>query len=148
MKPYSALKLKLKPITIRSYMFSRILRKLFCFYVCTCKQVSEFHWLFKLSSFLLIGHLDYFGFGFTTFSPVQLLHTIKIILNSSSDEYQLMASSCSVGKKWAGGNEQAIHVCEMHPGLLGRIDMNAKWTLSCWVNIHLCKMHPGLLSSC
>lgn len=144
----TALKLKLKPITIRSYMFSRILCKLFCFYVCTCKQVSEFHWLFKLSSFLLIGHLDYFGFGFTIFSPVQLLHTIKIILNSSSDEYQLMASSCSVEKKWAGGNEQAIHVCEMHPGLLGRIDMNAKWTLSCWVNIHLCKMHPGLLSSC
>lgn len=41
----------------------------------------------KVSSFLLIGHLDYFGFGFTIFSPVQLLHTIEIILNSSSDEY-------------------------------------------------------------
>lgn len=43
----TALKLKLKPITIRSYMFSCILHKLFCFSVCTCKQVSEFHWLFK-----------------------------------------------------------------------------------------------------
>ena len=60
-------------------------------------------------------------------------------------------------REWAGNTcmwnapllaGQSINVCKMHPGLLDRIDMNAKWTLSCWVNIHLCKMHPGLLSSC
>ena len=43
-----------------------------------------------------------------------------------------MASSCSVEKKWAGRNEQAIHVCEMHPCLLGRVLMCAKCTLACW----------------
>lgn len=172
MKPYSALKLKLKPITIRSYMFSHILHKLFCFYVCTCQQVSEFHWLFKLSSFLLIGHLDYFGFGFTTFSPVQLLHTIIIILNSSSNEYQLMASSCSVEKNGQAGMSrqymyvkctlacwaeykcvqnapwlvrQNRHECKMDPELLDEYTFmqNAPWLNKQQLNV--CKMHPGLL---
>ena len=30
--------------------------------------IYEVHWLMEISSFVLIGHSDYFGFGFSTFN--------------------------------------------------------------------------------
>jgi len=48
---------KTKPFVTRT--FSRALCQLHLF-------TSSFDWLFRLSVFFVIGHSDYFGFGFTT----------------------------------------------------------------------------------
>ena len=63
-----------KPIATWSLAFSRALSNLFCFTLSP-------HWPLKVFSFLLIGHCDYFGFGFTTLD-LKVLSLFLISLSS------------------------------------------------------------------